>query len=355
MNLIRLAAKLILLSGAIFVSVSVSFAISPAEYRTKCDDARAFAADMLLGLGEIEAGVANKMPGKEESNILRTLLPLDQKIETPHGTIETSNQWMHERLKDFDAANDVQSKAVILTEIEERLTAISWSIGELEQAAARARTKDQEKQKLNEILQREEYQKAPENQASQLEKWMTSIMEWISSWFPKPSQSTVPNFSGLQSFSYILRVILIGLVVLILLFGLYKLAGVMFPTLKRRKREKREVRVVLGETIGADQSAETLFDEAEGFARSGDLRMAIRKGYIALLCELSDRKVIGLQRHKTNRDYLRDVRSNGGLHKNMRGLTNSFERHWYGAVTADETAWSEFREQYRNAITSSRG
>ncbi len=355
MSAVRVLAHRIFTIGVIFVATAVTvFAISPAEYRAKIDDARALAAEVLLELGEFEAGVTDEIHGKEDSDIFRELLPVTQTVETTNGTVESSNQWLHERLSDFDAADDVQAKAVILTEIEERLTAISWSIGELEQAAERERTKDQEKQKLNEILQREEYQKPPEQQESQLEKWLKSIVEWISKWFPTPSPASGPNFSGLQSFSYILRIVLIGLVGLVLLFGLYKLAGLLFPNLKRRKREKREDRVVLGETIGADQSAETLFDEAESFARSGDLRMAIRKGYIALLCELSDRKVIGLQRHKTNRDYLRDVRSNGGLHTNMSGLTNSFERHWYGAVTGDETAWSEFREQYRNAIANSR-
>jgi hypothetical protein len=336
------------------IASTYAFAITPTEYRAKIDEARTLAAEVLIELGEFEAGVVDEIHGKEDSDIFREILPVDQKVETGSGTVESSNQWLHDRLRDFDAADDVQAKAVVMTEIEERLTAISFSIGELEQAAERARTKDQEKQKLSEILLREEYQKPPENQESQLEKWLTSIMDWIASWFPRPSPSAGAGFAGFQSFSYILRIVLIGIVVLLLLFGLYKLAGVLFPTFKRKKREKREDRVVLGETIGADQSAETLFDEAEGFARSGDLRMAIRKGYIALLCELSDRKVIGLQRHKTNRDYLKDVRSNGGLHTNMSGLTNSFERHWYGAVTGDETAWSEFREQYRNAIANAR-
>jgi negative regulator of replication initiation len=353
MKFVWIAAKLTLILGAIFGSAQSSFAITPTEYRAKIDDARALAAEVLLELGEFEAGDTDEIHGKEDSDILRELLPVTQNVETANGTVESSNQWLHDRLNDFDAASDVQAKAVVMTEIQERLTAISWSIGELEQAASSDRTKDQEKQKLSEILLREEYQKPPEQQESQLERWMKSIMEWISSLFPKPSPSSGTGF-GLQSFSHILRIVLIGIVALVLLFGLYKLAGLLFPAMKRKRREKREDRVVLGETIGADQSAETLFDEAESFARSGDLRMAIRKGYIALLCELSDRKVIGLQRHKTNRDYLKDVRSNSGLHSNMSGLTSSFERHWYGDVTGDETAWSEFREQYRDAITSSR-
>jgi hypothetical protein len=80
------------------------------------------------------------------------------------------------------------------------------------------------------------------------------------------------------------------------------------------------------------------------------LRGAIRKGYIALLCELADRKVIGLSRHKTNRDYLRDVLGKNELYQNMNGLTSNFERHWYGFESAEEKDWEEFRNGYKRII-----
>ena len=119
-----------------------------------------------------------------------------------------------------------------------------------------------------------------------------------------------------------------------------------------REREKKEktARVILGEKILADQDAGDLFAEAEKFAREGDLRSAIRKGYIALLCELSDRKIIGLAQHKTNRDYLRDVRSRGEIHRNMNSMTNSFEHTWYGFAPANEGDWQEFRDCYKQTV-----
>ena len=71
-----------------------------------------------------------------------------------------------------------------------------------------------------------------------------------------------------------------------------------------KKRGKRGVRVVLGETLAADQTASDLLAEAEGLARAGHLRAAIRKGYIALLCELGDRKC-QLAQHKLSRSTCR--------------------------------------------------
>ena len=87
---------------------------------------------------------------------------------------------------------------------------------------------------------------------------------------------------------------------------------------------------------------------------TGDLgiRAAIRKAYIALLCELGDRKVISLAQHKTNRDYLSALRGRTRLHSTMRGLTNSFEQHWYGFVPAGENDWSDFRNGYQQAVMS---
>ena len=80
------------------------------------------------------------------------------------------------------------------------------------------------------------------------------------------------------------------------------------------------------------------------------LRGAIRKGYQALLCELSDRKVIGLARHKTNRDYLRDLRKRTDIIENVGGMTSNYERSWYGLRAAKAEDWEEFRVRYHETI-----
>ena len=109
---------------------------------------------------------------------------------------------------------------------------------------------------------------------------------------------------------------------------------------------------MLGERLEPDQSAGDLLAQAEALARAGDLRAAIRKAYIALLCELGDRKIIRLAQHKTNRDYLRALRGITPLHDEVRKLTHSFEYHWYGFVPATESEWSAFRNGYQRAVSS---
>jgi len=94
-------------------------------------------------------------------------------------------------------------------------------------------------------------------------------------------------------------------------------------TRRPRVSKKRGARIVLGEQLKPDDTSSDLLSEAEALARRGELRAAIRKAYIALLVELGDRKVITLEQHKTNRDYLNSVRSIPLLHSTMRGLTDS--------------------------------
>ena len=106
---------------------------------------------------------------------------------------------------------------------------------------------------------------------------------------------------------------------------------------KLKVRKKREPRIVLGERLEPEETATDLLSEAEALARRGELRAAIRKAYIALLVELGDRKLISLAQHKTNRDYLNSLRNVPPLHSRMRGLTESFERHWYGFAEASKT------------------
>ena len=107
---------------------------------------------------------------------------------------------------------------------------------------------------------------------------------------------------------------------------------------------------MLGERLEPEETATNLLSEAEALARRGELRAAIRKAYIALLVELGDRNLVSLAQHKTNRDYLRGLSNVPQLHSRMTGLTDSFERHWYGFAEATESDWQDFRAGYLAAL-----
>ena len=152
-----------------------------------------------------------------------------------------------------------------------------------------------------------------------------------------------------MTLSSVAQVVVIGVSVAAIVFLIWKFAP-RYLRNRRKKKTKRGARIVLGERLEPDQTSADLLAQAEALARSGDLRAAIRKAYIALLCELGDRKLISLAQHKTNRDYLSSVRERESLYASMRKLTNSFEVHWYGLFPAGENDWNEFRKGYLQAL-----
>lgn len=318
------------------------------EYRTSVDYAWGYVIDLRRN-----ARMRQSDPESDRKLValIRASLSPSEKVEWEGGVVETSNQWLNTRLDAFTEEPDLTKREAILREIEERLAAISARLAELDDPAASGRTKDQDKQKLADILRRPEYQKleTAEQGESTLQRWLREFFEWLDSLFPKPSFAP-QNGEGMRSFANVLLVVLFVVLIGLLAFGIYKFAPGLFPGLRRQKKEKKKERVILGERIGEDETAGDLFADAERIARGGDLRGAIRKGYVALLCELSDRKVIGLARHKTNRDYLRDLRSRRDLHANVSGMTSSFERHWYGHQTSDASDWEEFRRDYKETV-----
>ena len=145
-------------------------------------------------------------------------------------------------------------------------------------------------------------------------------------------------------------IVIVSVAVLLILYVLWQLFKRFQRPLEAKARKKRAARVVLGERLQPEQTSSDLLAEAEALARNGDLRAAIRKGYIALLVELGDRNVISLAQYKTNRDYLRSVSSHPQLHSRMKNLTESFERHWYGFAQVTPNDWQDFRSGYREAL-----
>ena len=109
--------------------------------------------------------------------------------------------------------------------------------------------------------------------------------------FPRPP--AIPYApSGLGSLQFGLQILIYALVIGLIGFLIYKFAPFLMGRFGGKIKKEKQDRVILGERIGENESASDLFSEAEMLAREGNLRGAIRKGYIALLCDLSDRKIV---------------------------------------------------------------
>jgi hypothetical protein len=276
---------------------------------------------------------------------VREALPEKQSVQASNEVCEVDNSWLHSALDDFKTLTP-ERRATRLEQLIERLSALDERVGYKRRAATENDNKVYTKGKLESILARPEYATEERGQNA-LARLIQDFIRWLSKFLPGPIQMSPGRSSWMSVVAQVVVVIVALVIVLFVARILFKrFAG------KRGKRapKKRKARIVLGEQLKPEDTSTDLLSEAEALARRGELRAAIRKAYIALLVELGDRKVITLAQHKTNRDYLNSVRTHSELHSNMRGLTDSFERHWYGFDEATENDWRNFRSRYQAAL-----
>jgi hypothetical protein len=277
---------------------------------------------------------------------IRIVLPESAQVEWNETSFDVNNSWLHRELGKYENAANAD-RVDLLTRITERLQAIEERLAENERPDSAATvSKGEASQKLAEILRRPEYAKSL-NEESALSRLGKRFLEWIWSLLPKQKTLT-PSGANLASKLAQLLVILLALAVLTYVVKMF--APRLLSKRQSQKKARPEARIVLGERLEPDQSARDLLSEAESLARRGEVRAAIRKAYIALLLELGERKIIRLAQHKTNRDYLHAVRAFEPLYGEVKQLTDSFERHWYGFASATEDDWVAFKVGYKQAL-----
>lgn len=335
----------LLFFGVLLLFVSTVQATPVSEYQKHLSQAIT-ALDSLAQLDENETASAYDARTVETILSVRQLLPVNETIEARAGTFTTDNFWLQQELDKYKSASRTES-AELRQGIIERLQAIAERVKETETPAG-SEDKAEHSKKLAEILQRPEYARKVKQESAIGRLWR-QLVKWLQDLFPKPK----PIEPGTATvFSKVAQVFVIVLAVAVLIF----VAKLFLPRLLRNRHARRKVkqgaRIVLGERLEPDQSATDLLSEAEALARDGDLRAAIRKAYIALLLELGERKIIVLEQHKTNHDYLRAVRLVERLYPNVKQLTDSFELHWYGLARATETDWQTFRAGYKQALST---
>jgi Domain of unknown function (DUF4129) len=286
---------------------------------------------------------------------VRKALPAEETVEWEGGTVRVNNSWLAAELQTYEEMSPTDpQRASVLTRIIERVHALDDRLTELDgqrksvkEGTATGATKDQEKARLETILRRDEFVEKPPEEST-LSRWWKRFLEWWSRLFPRSSGLAPGQMSWL---SFIALIFVFTLAAGALGYAIWKLVPFFERRRARFKLEKREARIVLGERLSPEQTAADLMSEAEALARRGELRAAIRKAYIAALCELGDRKVITLSQHKTNRDYLRALREKRNLLGEMQKLTNSFENHWYGFQQATPEDWTSFRTGFQKIMS----
>ena len=338
--------------AAVFVllgCVAGARAVTLDDYRHQVSRARA-------SIQELQAAYTAEYPSQREQfaaatiALVRAELPAQETVLLGRQTVAVDNTWLHEALNELEKTRgDNARRAKLVGHIDERLRALGERLDEMQDGKPGA-SKDDNKTRLAEILRRSEYNKQAE-EGGALNRLLNRFLRWLAGLFPRTKPLQPGNAMAL---SRVAQVVVIGVSLAAIGFLIWRFAP-RYLRNRRKKKTRREARIVLGERLEPDQTSADLLAQAESLARAGDLRAAIRKAYIALLCELGDRKVISLAQHKTNRDYLGAVRDRPSLFLSMRGLTNSFEIHWYGFVPPGEDDWKEFRNSYQQALKGGSG
>jgi hypothetical protein len=298
---------------------------------------------------------ALELPGREQATDARVrgLLPAKEQVEWTGRPLEVDNSWLHAALEDYKRAGSREERVGVLRAAASRLRALEARLAELEGGGADAGVdKDAERGRLNAILRAPEFgREARQQSGNALQRLIRDFFEWVLGLLPdgpalRPGASTRATL--------LTQVVVFGLCLAVLAY----VARRLWLRRGRGGRSlglRRGARVVLGERLEADETSSDLLEEAERLARAGDLRGAIRKAYVALLCELGDRGLVRLAQHKTNRDYLSAVRRAAppGLYTEMLPLTFDFEVHWYGLRDASDSDWESFRARCRRALRES--
>ena len=291
-----------------------------------------------------------ELPEKREETFARVrgLLPSREKVEQGGSADEVDNTWLHEALDGLESEKDYEKVAAGLRALAGRLRALEARLREPEASASDDVDRDAERGRLNSILRRPEFDRKTPKQQGALERMTEDFLAWVNDLLPKGGGMAPGGSPGVS----MLMLMLVGGLCLAVLVYVASRLWLWHGAKSKSLGLKRGTRVVLGERLEADQTAFDLLDEAERLARGGELRGAIRKAYVALLCELGDRGVVRLAQHKTNRDYLDAVRraARPRLYTEMLPLISAFELHWYGLRAASDADWQSFKSRCRTVV-----
>ncbi len=312
--------------------------------------AESFAAASLLdyekrvarATEQIERAMTDENHFEEGSSYVKKLLPPSEQIESTGKVVTVDNRWLHEKLDAAAAEKAPDLRVIILNKIYGSLQALDLRLIDAEDISRESATKADSREKLKQILAQEQYLEKKENRISKfIRETRNQVFGYLSKLW-----NTIMNalFGAAGEASSLFRILFWG----IILIATYFIVRMLMRFKPGKKKSKK--RTVLGEEIDDDMKPGDLADAALAAAKAGDFRLGVRKLYIAFLYEMSERNLIELDSHSTNREYLTKVSRFVQLAPSMKYLTDRFDFFWYGMFPSTQEDFISYLEKYREAI-----
>jgi len=185
-----------------------------------------------------------------------------------------------------------------------------------------------------------------------ISRTIRSIARWFDRFFASPNVSPAPSVpAGWQTSS---RGLMTALIVVLVLVAIGLIVHTLREIRSRRSsapaapKVEREIDLE-SENVTADLLPEDKWLElARSHMDAGEVRLALRAFFLAALAHLAAREVLLLARHKSNRDYQRELNRKA---RDQPPLVDAFtqnisllERVWYGRHEIDREGVRQFEQ-----------
>lgn len=215
---------------------------------------------------------------------------------------------------------------------------------------------------LDRVLSRPEYvwrDPAPQAQGmfGDFARWVRGVNQAINRWlrglFDKEEGEARGGWGGLFGVSgsmlmWLLALVAVGVII-----------AVILSVVRRAEARRRSAPAVAVATVALEREDVTADQLAEAewmrlgrdLIARGEIRLGMRALFLGSLAALASRGDVHLARHKSNRDYERELARRGAPLQSVAGMygenRRAFERVWYGSEVPDDEALSRFEHNVR--------
>lgn len=194
---------------------------------------------------------------------------------------------------------------------------------------------------FDEFLEKEKNKSIIETISVGVKEIIENIKEAIRQLFDKANIMDFNSSGGINPVSSMVLKLLGISIIIVVLFLLVFIFSKNFKSAKKiRFMEDQELMLAL-------KDAQLVEERAAAFAASGDYRQGIRHLYIALLLKLNEKDYIRIQKSKTNKQYMNELRNAYfKYYETVIEFTHDFNRFWYGNRLAGKENYEHWEKEY---------